>query len=397
MGTYLSTTEDSNNQQLTPFLESEWKNNGDSHTKNNSDQLKNLINAWSFSPYYYNKNPKKSKKNIFDEMLDSNTQSHCDRLRDFLNTNLTVEFKLENISFYGDVVRHLDLYLQCVQSKIKDNVDRKESEFSDKKEASKNMLNQCLLNLTDKQNICRLVLVRLSITDTYFKIMKIYQESFNLVKQKFTGFNIEFNKCKECLKQMIFLALSCKKDTLTEEDLSALNINKSLKSSILDKINSFESHINSLSDFIGRFKELKTISRVTNDIYNEFLNCLRNLDMQKSNLEFPLFKIDLLLEDETDAKFREYKDTHKSCLIDWTKQSESYFIYYVDKDTTGVDFSKLTIITYFHSPNLFRMREIPSPKDGKKTRKIRNYYGPKYILDTLSKNGIPITLSKNKI
>tara|TARA_B100001093_G_scaffold497676_1_gene544872 strand:+ start:2580 stop:3722 length:1143 start_codon:yes stop_codon:yes gene_type:complete len=377
MGSYLSTTEDSNNQQLTPFLESEWENNGDLHTQSNSKQLKNLIDAWSFSQ---NSN---SKKTIFDEMLNSNTQIHCDRLRDFLNNNLNLEFKLENISCFADVVRYLDDFLKFVQSKIKENVDRKEVESSYEKEATKNVFHQYLLNLTDKQNICRLVLVRLSITDTYFKIMKIYQEKYSVGK---------FKKCKECLKQMIFLALSCKKDTLTEEGLSVLNIDKGLESSILDKINSFESHINSLSEFIGRFKELKTISRVRDDFYRDFLDCLQNLEMEKSNLEFPLFKIDLLLEGETDAKFR----NNKSCLLKWTKQSESYFIYYVDKETTGDDFSKLTIITYFHSPNLFRMIDTPPLKDGEKTRKLRNYYGPKYILDILSKKGLPITNNKNK-
>ena len=468
MGAFTS-TESSNNEKLTPFLESQWQTNSDLHTQRNSEQLMSFIVAWSSSQQSNSKktgakgdkgdkdvrgpcgsgqgNPKSSRRRrrkeeeetLCDEMLNSNSEFHCKKARNYLDRNLTVDFKLENINFYAEVVRHLDSYLKCIQRKIECNVDGKEAKSDDEKKAQQNEVNQHVVNLTHKQKICRLVLVRLSITDTYYKIMKIYQERCNgsnakpgveiekidgsetwgkilhdegnawkldsgriakksteNVKWRVKGIVEEFQKCKECLKQMIFLALSCKKDTVNKEDFSVLNIiDKSLVSSILDKINSYESHINNLREFIGRFKELKTISRATDNFYKEFLDCLQNIEMQKNQLKFPLFKIDLILEEENDAKFLKHNKKNKSFLITLTKRSESYFIYYLNKEMTGDENSKLTIITYFHSPNLGRWIEVPELKEGKKLiREVKNYYGPLMVLNSLRSIGLDILKPK---
>jgi len=389
MGTFLS-KEETNNEKLTPFYKSVWKTNGELHTKINSKQLKSLLAAWGFSQHHNprnTRNPRNPKKTILDEMLDSNSKSHYDKLKKYLDNTLTLNFKFEKIGFYADVVGNLESYLKCVHRKIERNVvDEKKEKSTDDTKEQQYVFTQHMLNLTDKQNICRLVLVRLSIADTYFKIMKMYREKYNVE---------EFQNCKKRLEKMIFLALSCK-DTYIDKDLSVLNMNKGLEILILDKITSFKSHINSLPEFICRFKELKTISRVTDTFYMEFVNCLQNIDMEQSELGFPLFKIDLFLDKENDIRFKEFNKANKSSLIKFTKQSESYFIYYVDKETMGSDVSKLTVITYFHSPNLYRLREIQSSSDGKK-KTVRNYYGLKFILDVLDKKGLSIISKPKKI
>ena len=167
------------------------------------------------------------------------------------------------------------------------------------------------------------------------------------------------------------------------EDLKDLEIEDNILENIKKTVCEFDSYIDSLDEFIYRFSTLMNISGINEVCFKNFRKEILHIEVEKSLLDFPVFRIDLEFNKEQDEKYVKKYGERSPILTNWTKQSESLFIYYLKGSENGSIPSKLTIVTYFHPEWIYRTIYDEEDDEHKK-----NHYGVSLILAKLKKDSI---------
>tara|TARA_B100001093_G_scaffold497677_1_gene544881 strand:+ start:1451 stop:2590 length:1140 start_codon:yes stop_codon:yes gene_type:complete len=358
-----------------PFLKVEYSSaDAKKKLKDHVVQLKKLILTWSDDSRIDDKNIK-DNESIFEEILSSRKENYYSNIEKYLKNHSEINSDVNTINSFQEIVKLLDGYLENVGNQIYSTAENSENKMV----GDVNRCNQLSQHWEDKENNCFLVITRLCILNSFLKTISKMKKKPSDASSRFTFL---LSRCK--LKKLIFLALSCKLDQDELENLDDLEIKENnILENIKTTVCGFDSYIDSLGEFNYRFSILMQISGINEQCFNDFQSEIQNVEVQKSLLDFPVFRIDLEFNEEQDKNYREKYGVSNSILKNWTMQSEAFFIYYLKGSENGREPSKLTILTYFHPEWIHR-----TIYDREENNYKKNHYGVSLILAKLKKDSI---------